>query len=84
MLDSDESWHTRSVVCHEMFSDVLKKFFTELTDCENNTATRTEDAMKEAMKTLLSTNPRGVIEDLVGVVSLFVLVFAMLSLPSLA
>lgn len=40
--------------------------------------------MKKAKKTLLSTGPRGVIEDLVGVVSLFVLVFAMLSLPSLA
>ncbi len=40
--------------------------------------------MKEAMKTLLSTTPRGAIEDLVGIAALFVLVFAMLSLPSLA
>lgn len=40
--------------------------------------------MKEAMKTLLSPNTRAMIEDLVGVVSLFTLVFAMLSLPSLA
>jgi hypothetical protein len=67
-----------------MFSNVLKKFFTGLPGCENNTATRTEDAMKEAMKTLLSTTPRGAIEDLVGIAALFVLVFAMLSLPSLA
>lgn len=67
-----------------MFANVLKKFFTGLTDYENNTATRTEDAMKEAMKTLLSTTPRGAIEDLVGIAALFVLVFAMLSLPSLA
>jgi|JI10StandDraft_1071094.scaffolds.fasta_scaffold144277_3 hypothetical protein len=67
-----------------MFANVLKKFFTGLQCCENNTATRTEDAMKEAMKTLLSTTPRGAIEDLVGIAALFVLVFAMLSLPSLA
>ena len=40
--------------------------------------------MKEAMKTLLSATPRGAIEDLVGIAALFVLVFAMLSLPSLA
>lgn len=40
--------------------------------------------MKEAMKTLLSTTPRGAIEDLVGIAALFVLVFAVLSLPSLA
>ena len=40
--------------------------------------------MKEAMKPLLSTTPRGAIEDLVGIAALFVLVFAMLSLPSLA
>jgi hypothetical protein len=67
-----------------MFPNVLKKFFTELTECENNRATNKEDAMKEAMKILLATNPRTVVGDLVGVIALFVLVFAMLSLPSLA
>ena len=40
--------------------------------------------MKDLMKTLLSTNPRAAVEDLAGVAALFVLVFAMLSLPSLA
>lgn len=40
--------------------------------------------MKEAMKTLLSTDPRGVVEDLAGVAALFVLVIAVLSLPGLA
>jgi len=40
--------------------------------------------MKEAMKTLRTSTPRGAVEDLVGIAALFVLVFAMLSLPSLA
>lgn len=40
--------------------------------------------MKEAMKTLFSTSPRGVVEDIAGIAALFVLVFAMLSLPGLA
>jgi len=39
--------------------------------------------MKDAMKTLLSGTPRGAIEDLVGVATLFVLVFAVLSVPGL-
>jgi hypothetical protein len=42
-----------------------------------------EDAMKEAMKTLLSHTPKGATEDLVGVASLFVLLFAVLSVPGL-
>lgn len=40
--------------------------------------------MKDAMKALLATTPRGAVEDLVGVAALFVLVVAVLSLPSLA
>ena len=40
--------------------------------------------MKDAMRTLLTHTPRGAVEDLVGVVSLFVLLFAVLSLPGLA
>lgn len=40
--------------------------------------------MKDAIRTLLSSNPRAAVEDLVGVAALFVLVVAMLSLPSLA
>jgi hypothetical protein len=42
-----------------------------------------EDAMKDAMKTLLSNTPKGAMEDLVGVASLFVLLFAVLSVPGL-
>jgi hypothetical protein len=42
-----------------------------------------EDAMKDAMKTLLSHTPKGAMEDLVGVASLFVLLFAVLSVPGL-
>ena len=39
--------------------------------------------MKDAMKTLLSHTPKGVMEDLVGAASLFVLLFAVLSVPGL-
>ena len=40
--------------------------------------------MKYAIKTLLSGSPRSAVEDLVGLVALFVLLFAVLSLPGLA
>ncbi len=43
-----------------------------------------EDTMKDAMKTLLNRTPKGAVEDLVGVASLFVLLFAVLSLPGLS
>ncbi len=39
--------------------------------------------MKNAMKTLLATPPRGAVEDLAGLAALFVLLFAVLSLPGL-
>ena len=65
------------------FAFVLKKFFTRLTTYENNSATSMEDAMKDAMKTLLTLSPRGAVEDLVGLTALAVLVFAVLSLPGL-
>lgn len=37
--------------------------------------------MKDAMRTLLTRTPRGAVEDLLGLVALFVLPFAVLSLP---
>jgi hypothetical protein len=43
-----------------------------------------EDAMKDAMKTLLSRTPKGAVEDMAGLAALFVIVFAVLSLPGLA
>jgi hypothetical protein len=42
-----------------------------------------EDAMKQAMKTLRDATPRGAAEDLFGLAALFVLLFAVLSLPGL-
>lgn len=42
-----------------------------------------ENTMKDAVKTLLSHTPKGAMEDLVGVASLFVLLFAVLSVPGL-
>lgn len=42
-----------------------------------------EDAVKDSMKTLLSCPPKGAMEDLVGVASLFVILFAVLSMPGL-
>jgi hypothetical protein len=65
------------------FANVLKKFFTGLMKCENNSATSMEDAMKDAMKALLAGTPRGAAEDVFGLAALFVLVFAVLSLPGL-
>jgi hypothetical protein len=71
-----------------LFSNVLKKFFTRLTIDENNAATNMESPMKnapikDAMRTLLTSTPRGAVEDMVGLAALFVLLFAVLSLPGL-
>lgn len=65
-----------------MFPYVLKKFFTRTLRHENNTATRMEIAMKDAVKTLLAGNARSALEDAVGVIALFVLLFTVLSLPA--
>lgn len=40
--------------------------------------------MKDAMKSLLSHNPRGAVEDVAGLTALFVLLFAVLAFPGLA
>jgi hypothetical protein len=66
-----------------VFTNVLKKFFTRRSHYENNMATNTEVAMKDAMKTILSHTPKGAVEDLVGLAALFVILFAVLSLPGL-
>ncbi len=50
----DERWLSRS----GLFTNVLKKFFTGASQCENNSATDHGDAMKDAMKTLLSHTPK--------------------------
>ena len=39
--------------------------------------------MKDAMKILLAHSPRGPVEDLAGLAALFVILFAVLSLPGL-
>jgi len=39
--------------------------------------------MKDAMKTLLAHSPKGAVEDLSGLAALFVILFAVLSLPGL-
>ncbi len=39
--------------------------------------------MKDAMKTLLAHSPKGAVEDLAGLAALFVILFAVLSLPGL-
>jgi hypothetical protein len=67
-----------------MFTNVLKKFFTSTSPCENNRATNMEIAMKDAMKSLLTRTPAGAVEDLVGLAALFVIMFAVLSLPGFA
>ncbi|MES2916115.1 MAG: hypothetical protein V4753_13440 [Pseudomonadota bacterium] len=40
--------------------------------------------MKDALKTLLTHTPKGAAADLVGLAGLFVILFTILSLPSLA
>lgn len=40
--------------------------------------------MRTAMKTLLNCTPQGAVEDLAGLAALFVIVFAVLSVPGLA
>jgi hypothetical protein len=42
-----------------------------------------EDAMKDAMKTLLTRTPKGAVEDLAGLAALFVILFAVLAVPGL-
>ncbi|MCX7289139.1 MAG: hypothetical protein NTW20_16745 [Rhodobacterales bacterium] len=69
---------------HDMFADVLKKFFTGRRKDENNMATKMEVAMKAAVRTLLAHSPRGAVEDVIGLAALFILLFAVLSLPGLS
>jgi hypothetical protein len=66
-----------------LFANVLKKFFTAGCEYENNTRTYKEIAMKDAMKALLTSTPRGAAEDLVGLAALFVILFAVLAVPGL-
>lgn len=40
--------------------------------------------MKSAVKTLLARTPSGAVEDTVGLLALFVLLFAVLAMPGLA
>jgi hypothetical protein len=81
---ADERWLTILASDHGVFTNVLKKFFTASAKYENNTATSKETVMKNAIKTLLSHPPRGAVEDLLGLAALFVILFAVLSLPGLA
>jgi hypothetical protein len=39
--------------------------------------------MKDAMKSLIARTPSGAVEDLVGLVALFVILFAVLSFPGM-
>jgi hypothetical protein len=63
-----------------MFRYVLIKFFTGRRTYENKEAT-TEDAMLKEVKTVLARSSHTMIEDALGVVTLFVLLIAGLNLP---
>lgn len=64
-----------------MFAFVLKKFFTDCRESENNTATYIkEDAMLKEFKSILSRAGSSAVEDTLGVISLFALLFAALSI----
>ena len=59
-----------------MFSNVLQKFLTKGESYENNRATKQEDAMLTEIAEILARSRRSLIEDAVGVVTLFVLLYA--------
>jgi hypothetical protein len=63
-----------------MFRYVPIKFFTRSGTYENKEAT-TEDVMLKEVKTVLARSSHTVIEDALGVVTLFVLLIAGLNLP---
>jgi hypothetical protein len=63
-----------------MFRYVPIKFFTERGTYENKEAT-TEDAMLKEVKTVLARSSQTMIEDALGVVTLFALLIAGLNLP---
>jgi hypothetical protein len=62
----------------------LKSSLQDVADVRTIQQQIMENAMKDAMKTLLSLSPKGAAEDLAGLAALFVIVFAVLSLPGLA
>jgi hypothetical protein len=63
-----------------LFSNVLKKFFTDRAQNENNWATRKqEDAMVAQVKDIVTRSRATLIEDLVGVIALFSTLYACLA-----
>jgi hypothetical protein len=66
-----------------LFPDVLKKFFTGRFENENNIATTEEERkMLTELKTVLAKSSDTLIEDALGVLALFGLLFVGLSLPA--
>ena len=67
-----------------VFTNVLKKFFTERSSCENKVATslRTgNDTMIETLRKVLSRNDNTLIHDMIGGMSLVVILIGALHLP---
>jgi hypothetical protein len=54
-----------------LFTNVLKKFFTDRFRYENKAATEMEDDMLNDIKTILTTSRATLIEDGLGVMALF-------------
>jgi hypothetical protein len=65
-----------------LFSIVLKKFFTDWRRHENNRATQQEDAMVAQVKDIVTRSRGMLIEDLAGVIGLFVMLYACLALTA--
>jgi hypothetical protein len=66
-----------------MFSNVLKKFFTERRTCENNNGTKqTEVAMLKEITEILKGSPNALLVDALGSFSLFAMLIAGLGLSS--
>ena len=68
-----------------LFTNVLKKFFTERFACENKVATRLRtgiETMIDTLRKVLSRNDNTLIHDMIGGVSLVVILMGALHLPS--
>ena len=67
-----------------LFAQVPKKFFTDLAGYENKAATRQEVPMMKEIADTLARSRATVLEDLAGLVALFVMLYGALSLTGAA
>jgi hypothetical protein len=69
---------------HVLFTNVLKKFFTNGFRNENKEATETEMTMLNDIKTILTNSRATLVEDSLGLIALFTLLLVGLHLSGAA